>query len=98
MVSTRAGEPLSASSFLAREFYPALTAAKLPRVVFHRLCQTASTILASSNTPPGTVQRIPGHASFAMAMKLYGRRLTSEALKNAGTLGEAFEQPEKNQP
>src|SRR5215471_1912118 len=55
VVTTKAGEPLSASSFLAREFYPALTAAKLPRVVFHRLCQTASTILASSNTPPGTV-------------------------------------------
>jgi len=50
-VSTRAGEPLGASNFLAREFYPALTAGKPPRVVFYRLRQTASTILASSNTP-----------------------------------------------
>lgn len=84
-------------NLLSREFYPALKAAKLPRVVFHSLRHTASTILASSNTPAGTVHRILGHASFATTMKLYGG-LTAEALKNAaGTLGDAFEpRPDKN--
>lgn len=84
-------------NLLSREFYPALKAAKLPRVVFHSLRHTASTILASSNTPAGTVHRILGHASFATTMKLYGG-LTAEALKNAaGTLGDAVEpRPDKN--
>jgi len=59
-------------------------------------CMSASTILAPRNTPPGTVYRILGHASFATTMRLYGG-LTSEALQNAaGTLGDAFERPDKN--
>ena len=97
MIASREGGPISASNFLAREFYPALKAAGLPRVVFHSLRHTASTILASSNIPPGTVHRILGHASFATTMKLYGG-LTSEALESAAdTPGEAFEpKPEKN--
>lgn len=98
IVATETGGPMSASNFLAREFYPALKASGLPRVVFHSLRHTASTILASSNTPPGTVHRILGHASFATTMKLYGG-LTAEALESAaGTLGDAFEpRPDKNQ-
>jgi len=97
VVATRDGGPISASNFLAREFYPALKAAELPRVVFHSLRHTASTILASSNIPPGTVHRILGHASFATTMKLYGG-LTAEALESAaGTLGDAFEpKPDKS--
>jgi len=97
IVSTSEGRPMSASNFLKREFHPALAAAGLPRVVFHSLRHTAATILASSNTPPGTVHRILGHASFATTMKLYGG-LTAEALSNAaGTLGDAFEpKPDKN--
>lgn len=55
-----------------------------------------ATILASSNTPPGTVHRILGHANFATTMKRYGG-LTAEALdKAAGALGEAFE-PKKEE-
>jgi integrase len=91
VVATETGGPISSSNFLSREFYPALKAAGLPRVVFHSLRHTASTILASSGTPPGTVHRILGHASFATTMKLYGG-LNAEALENAaGTLGDAFE-------
>jgi integrase len=91
VVATSQGGPLSVSNFLSREFYPALEAAKLPRVVFHSLRHTAATILASSNVPPGTVHRILGHASFTTTMKLYGG-LTAEALENAaGALGDAFE-------
>jgi integrase len=65
-------------------------------VVFHSLRHTASTILASSNLPPGTVHRILGHASFATTMKLYGG-ITAEALESAaGALGDAFEpRPDK---
>jgi integrase len=48
----------------------------------HSLRHTAATILASSATPPGTVHRILGHASFATTVKLYGG-LTAEALENA---------------
>jgi integrase len=96
VVATREGGPISASNFLSREFYPALKAAGLPRVVFHSLRHTASTILASSNLPPGTVHRILGHASFATTMKLYGG-LTAEALESAaGALADAFEpRPDK---
>ena len=91
VVATSAGGPISASNFLQREFYPALEAAELPRVVFHSLRHTASTILASSSIPPGAVHRILGHASFATTMKLYGG-LTSQALESAaGTLAGAFE-------
>jgi len=56
-----------------------------------------STILALSSTPPGTVHRILGHASFATTMKPYGG-LTAEALESAaGTLADAFEpRPNKN--
>jgi integrase len=97
VVATSAGGALSASNFLQREFYPALKAAELPRVVFHSLRHTASTILASSTIPPGAVHRILGHASFATTMKLYGG-LTAEALDSAaGTLAGAFApQPDKN--
>src|SRR5208282_4932975 len=91
VIATATGEPLSASNFLSRDFRPALKRAELPRVNFHSLRHTAATILASSNTPPGTVHRILGHANFATTMKLYGG-LTAEALdKAAGTLGDAFE-------
>ena len=97
VVATSAGGALSASNFLQREFYPALKAAELPRVVFHSLRHTASTILASSTTPPGAVHRILGHASFATTMKLYGG-LTAQALDSAaGMLAGAFEsRPDKN--
>jgi integrase len=91
VISTHQGGPISASNFLAREWRPALEAAGLPQVTFHSLRHTAATILASSNTPPGTVHRILGHASFATTMKLYGG-LTAEALESAaGTLADAFE-------
>jgi integrase len=91
VIATRKGGPISASNFLAREFRPALEKAELPRVNFHSLRHTAATILASSSTPPGTVHRILGHASFATTMKLYGG-LTAEALESAaGTLADAFE-------
>jgi len=66
-------------------------AAELPRVNFHSLRHTAATILASSLTPPGTVHRLLGHASFITTMKLYGG-LTAEALEKAAeALGDAFE-------
>jgi integrase len=91
VIATGTGEALSASNFLSRDFRPALVRAGLPRVNFHSLRHTAATILASSNTPPGTVHRILGHANFATTMKLYGG-LTAEALdKAAGALGDAFE-------
>ena len=79
------------SNFLSRDFYPALEAAKLPRVAFHSLRHTASTVLASSNILPGAVHRILGHASLATTMKLDGG-LTAAALENAaGALASAFE-------
>ena len=90
MIATRRGGPISASNFLAREFRPARKAAELPRVNFHSLRHTAATILASSSTPPGTVHRLLGHASFITTMKLYGG-LTAEALEKAAqALGDAF--------
>jgi integrase len=97
VVATHTGGAISASNFLARDFYPALKAAELPRVVFHSLRHTAATILASSSTPPGTVHRILGHASFATTMKLYGG-LTAEAREVAAeAMGDAFEpKPDKN--
>jgi integrase len=96
VIGTATGEALSASNFLSRDFRPALVRAGLPRVNFHSLRHTAATILASSNTPPGTVHRILGHANFATTMKLYGG-LTAEALdKAAGALGDAFE-PKKEE-
>jgi integrase len=91
VIATAKRGPISASNFLSREFRPALEAAGLPRVNFHSLRHTAATILASSATPPGTVHRIVGHASFATTMKLYGG-LTAEALERAaGALADAFE-------
>ena len=96
VIGTATGEPMSASNFLQRDFYPALERAGLPKVRFHSVRHTAATILASSATPPGAVHRILGHASFATTMKLYGG-LTADALESAaGTMGNAFEpkQPE----
>ena len=94
VVSTRTGGPIHASNFLPREFYPALEAAKLPRVVFHSLRHTYKTILVSSDTPPAVVHTILGHANFATTLKLYGG-VTSQALESAGgKVAEAF----KTQP
>jgi integrase len=91
VIATATGEPMSASNFLQRDFYPALVRAGLPKVRFHSVRHTAATILASSATPPGAVHRILGHASFATTMKLYGG-LTADALESAaGTMGDAFE-------
>jgi integrase len=97
VVSTSTGGPISASNFLLREFYPALKVAKLPRVVFHSLRHTYETILVSSDTPPGVVHTILGHANFATTLKLYGG-ITSEALNNAGgKVADAFKpRPDKN--
>jgi integrase len=78
-------------NFLAREFRPAGKSVELPRVNFHSLRHTAATILAPSSTPPGTVHRLLGHASFTTTMKLYGG-LTAEALEKAAeALGDDFE-------
>jgi integrase len=90
VVSTSTGGPICASNFLSREFYPALKAAKLPRVVFHSLRHAYKTILVSSDTPPAVVHTILGHANFATTLKLYGG-VTSQALENAGgKIAEAF--------
>jgi hypothetical protein len=71
--------------------HPAAPAACLAQV------QAEIAMLASSSAPPGAMQRILGHASFATTMKLYGG-LTAAALESAaGTLGNAFESaPAKN--
>ena len=97
VVCTSTGGPISASNFRLREFYPALKATGLPRVVFHSLRHTYKTILVSSDTPPAVVHTILGHANFATTLKLYGG-ITSEALENAGgKIAEAFnKKPDKN--
>jgi integrase len=79
VVATPEGTPLNVSNFLSREFYPALKAAELPRVVFHSLRHTYKTILVSTDTPPAVVHSILGHANFATTLKLYGG-VTSQAL------------------
>jgi integrase len=97
VVATRTGGPISASNFLSREFYPALKAAKLPRVVFHSLRHTYKTILVSTDTPPGVVHRILGHANFATTVKLYGGVLPQALESAADKTGAAFEpRPGKN--
>jgi integrase len=53
VIATATGEALSASNFLSRDFLPALVRAGLPRVNFHSLRHTATTILASSISRPG---------------------------------------------
>lgn len=79
VVATPDGTPLNVSNFLSREFYPALKAAKLPRVVFHSLRHTYKTILVSTDTPPAVVHSMLGHANFATTLKLYGG-VTAQAL------------------
>ena len=97
VVSTSTGGPISASNFLSREFYPALEAAKLPRVVFHSLRHTYKTMIVSTDCPPAVVHSILGHANFATTLKLYGG-ITEEALQNAGDkITAAFQPvPDKN--
>jgi integrase len=88
---SHAGGPISASNFLSREFYPALKAAKLPRVVFHSLRHTYKTVLVSTDTPPAVVHKILGHANFATTLKLYGGVLPQALERAGGKTGAAFE-------
>jgi integrase len=86
-----AGGPISASNFLSREFYPALKAAKLPRVVFHSLRHTYKTVLVSTDRPPAVVHKILGHANFSTTLKLYGGVLPQALERAGGKTGAAFE-------
>jgi hypothetical protein len=53
-------------------------------------------ILVSTDTPPGVVHRILGHANFATTVKLYGGVLPEALDSAAGKTGAAFEtRPDK---
>ncbi len=74
---SKRGTPIDRHNLLEKRFYPALKAAKLPRIRFHDLRHTYAALMISMNVNVKWLQRQMGHASIATTLDLYGHLLHS---------------------
>jgi len=83
---TTDGQPLHAENMVRREFLPALSRAGLPRIRFHDLRHTYTTLLIAQGENVKVIQSQLGHASIQTTLDRYGhllpetRRLVGERL------------------
>jgi Phage integrase family len=76
------GKPIEASSLIRQTLHPLLRAAGLPRIRFHDLRHSATTILLESGAHPRVVAERLGHATPSLVMNVYGHateRMQGEA-------------------
>jgi integrase len=69
--TTTHGNPIRGSAFRDKVWYPALSAAGLPRVKVHHLRHTCASLLIQQGANPKVVQRWLGHADIKITMDTY---------------------------
>ncbi len=72
---TKRGKPLHAGNMVRREFFPALSRAGLPRIRFHDLRHTYTTLLIAQGENVKLIQAQLGHASIQTTLDRYGHLL-----------------------
>ena len=75
VVTTTIGTPMDASNLTRRHLYPLLERAGLPRVRFHDLRHTFTTLMLQNGEHPKVVQEMLGHANFSETMDTYSHVL-----------------------
>ncbi len=83
------GNPLRASNFLRRSFFPLLKKAGTKRVRFHDLRHTAATLLLQQNIHPKIVQELLGHSTVGQTLDTYSH-VTPTLQKEAATKMDAL--------
>jgi integrase len=81
---------LMAAQTVAREFYIMLAAAKLPRMSFHTLRDTAATLMLSRGISPHVVSVILGHASVNTTLAVYAHVTRGLEAQAAATVQAIF--------
>jgi len=71
------GGPLDPANTLKR-YYSALSPTGLPRVTFHDLRHTATTLMASEGIPVHLIQAVLGHANSRTTMDIYTHVLSTD--------------------
>jgi integrase len=66
---------LDGQDVLRQRFYPLLARAGLPRIRFHDLRHTASTLLLKQGVHAKIVSEMLGHATIAITLNLYSHVL-----------------------
>ena len=91
-----AGNPLDHGHILARNYWPALKAAGLPRIRFHDLRHTYASLLIDQGENPKYIQTQLGHSSPMVTLNIYAHlmnatnpeaacKLETKVFKNSGS-------------
>jgi integrase len=88
--TTEAGTPINPSNLRQRSLAPLLKRAGLPKITFHDLRHTCSSLLFQKNVHPKLVQELLGHASVAITLDTYSHMLPGMGSEVVDAMGEAL--------
>ena len=88
--SSEIGTPLNPETLVKRSFKPLLKRAGLPKIRFHDLRHTCTTLLMGRGAHPKLVQELLGHATIAMTLDTYSHYLPSMGDQASGATGDAL--------
>lgn len=72
-----AGQPMNYSNMMNRHYFPALTAAELPRIRFHDLRHTYASLLIQQGENIKYIQNQLGHSSPTVTLNVYAHLMNS---------------------
>lgn len=84
------GGIINPSNLRNRSFNPLLAKVDLPRITFHDLRHTCTSLLFQRNVHPKFVQELLGHASVAITLDTYSHMLPGMGGQSADAMGEAL--------
>ena len=84
------GTPVHVGNLTYRSFRPLLKRTNLPRIRFHDLRHTCTTLLLSKGTHPKIVQEMLGHANISMTMDTYSHVLPDMQEKAVSAMEDAL--------
>jgi integrase len=87
---TRSGRPVEPRN-LSRSFDRIVTAAGLPRIVFHDLRRTAATLLKDLGVPARDAQVILGHTNIAVTLGIYSEVFDTEITSALNRMNDALD-------
>jgi integrase len=81
LFESKRGNPLALSTWLRKDYRPALELAKLPYVKPHSLRHAFSKMLSDYGVPPREKMQIMGHSSKKMSFEVYDRESVKRMVK-----------------
>ena len=85
--ATKCGTPINPSNLRNRSFAPLLKKASLPKISFHDLRHTTTSLLFSKNVHPKFAQELLGHACVAFTLATYSHMLPGMGGEAADAMG-----------